>query len=150
MIELADGQAAECRFIDRVNDETMELDLSDFTLNKNERLFVCATFKTAEAKIVCVRTFDIIGKIWVNGELLFNKSGPFRFHLEPGEHSLIIEYFELRINYSLRISDYAFDLANATDLMDDYFANWVDQRAHIVSENAYVVGQDKYAIYPWS
>ncbi|EFM12355.1 hypothetical protein PaecuDRAFT_1035 [Paenibacillus curdlanolyticus YK9] len=146
-IALADGQIAECRFIDSVNNETKELDLNDYTLCENERLFLVTTLKTTEAKDVCVRTFDIIGKIWVNGELLFNKSGPFRFRLEPGEHLLVIEYFELRVNYSIRISDMAFELSNATELTEDYLSYWLDQRVQVVSESAYAVNSDLHAFY---
>ncbi|WP_159886780.1 prolyl oligopeptidase family serine peptidase [Paenibacillus puerhi] len=146
-MEFVNSQACECRFHHKIDQRSAELDLSEYQIEENERLFLISNIRSEEAKEVCFRPIDIIGKIWVNGEVVYNHTGPFRLQLNRGDNVVVIEYAELRKTYSIRISETDYDLSLSKELIEEYMDRWIRNRVYVVCESVYAVNLDIHMFY---
>jgi|GEM_PF-3564794 len=143
-IALQGGFACPRRFVERIDPDTDELDLSDFSLGEGQRLFLVAALRCREAQDVSFRTFQIYGKIWLDGRLVYHHSGPFHCRLAPGVHPIVIELDTLPKVRSLRISDTHADLDACPELIEPYLARWVNGKAAVVRPHAGRAGETRH------
>ncbi|QWU13141.1 Esterase PHB depolymerase [Paenibacillus sophorae] len=146
-VSLADGRSSECRFHCTIGMESLELDLTGYELKEGERMFLVANINSAEVKKIYVRPFDVKGKIWINGELLYNDSGPFRYRLQQGDNTVVIEYAEVSKHYSIRIRDTNLDRFFNEELIGEFMEQWIENRVCVVHETANALERTRYEFY---
>ncbi|MCG7216739.1 PHB depolymerase family esterase [Paenibacillus mucilaginosus] len=127
--------AAPCRRLDRIDPRSRELDLTGYRLEEGESLFLAARLQCDRDRKLLFRCFEIKGRIWIGGELVYCDSGPFLIPLCEGEHGILIEFTELRADRSLRISDPEEEAARQPHPLYEEFLNRnVRRRAVLVHE----------------
>ncbi|MCD1257603.1 hypothetical protein B5M42_001965 [Paenibacillus athensensis] len=145
-VVLQGGQVCPRRLVERIDPDTDELILDDYRPGDGERLFLVAALRCTESRDVSFRTFQIEGKIWIDGQLVYHRSGPFRCRLAPGVHPLVMELDALPKVRSLRISDTQADLQACPELIGPYLARWTDRHAAVVRPHA---GRPDERLHRW-
>ncbi|WP_426446105.1 hypothetical protein ACP26L_21135 [Paenibacillus sp. S-38] len=129
------GRVLPCRELERVDPRSRELDLTDYRLDGGESLFLAAKLYCDRQRNLLLRTFEIKGRIWVDGELVYCDSGPCLIPMQAGMHELLIEFTELRADRSLRISDPEEEAArNPHPLYEEYLNRYVRRRAALIHD----------------
>ncbi|WP_068496122.1 carboxylesterase family protein [Paenibacillus kribbensis] len=90
-LELSAGGKAACRLLTELDPRNAELNLGVFPpLAEQERLLLVSNLRCMAAQEVVIRPFEGTGQIWIDGILVYAESGPFRLHMEEGDHTVII------------------------------------------------------------